>query len=132
MKFCLVILILSILTSCSSKNDFIQKHYQERFYLDSKKDIKETLNGNTFIANVGGVNPIFGDSLTIKVRGLRVESIESEDPSISQLAFRQWHKFKILLKEANEIEIRNLERGQNGFWVWADLYLDGKILEDIY
>ena len=92
----------------------------------------ETLNGNTFVANVKNIHPVFGEALTIKVRGLKVESIETEDSSSASRAFRQWHKFSNLLKEASDIELRNLERGRNGFWIWADVYIDGEILGDLY
>ena len=71
----------------------------------------ETLSGNTFVANVKNIHPVFGEALTIKVRGLKVDSIETEDSSSASRAFRQWHKFSNLLKEASDIELRNLERG---------------------
>ena len=58
----------------------------------------ETLSGNTFVANVKNIHPVFGEALTIKVRGLKVDSIETEDSSSASRAFRQWHKFVNLLK----------------------------------
>jgi hypothetical protein len=128
----LFVLFILFLAACSSKNNLIRGGFPSQFQLDVSKDILETLNGNTFVAHVRDVNPVFGRALTIKVRGLKVESIEDQDSSKASIAFRQWHKFQRKLKESNTVEIRNLERGIEGFWVWADVYLDGKILLNSY
>jgi len=120
------------LVSCSSEERFLRQTYPDKFKLISEKDVMETLSGNTFVANVKNIHPVFGEALTIKVRGLKVDSIETEDSSSASRAFRQWHKFSNLLKEASDIELRNLERGRNGFWIWADVYIDGEILGDPY
>ena len=120
------------LVSCSSEGKFFRQSYPDKFKLNAETDVMETLNGNTFVANVKNIHPVFGEALTIKVRGLKVDSIETEDSSSASRAFRQWHKFSNLLKEASDIELRNLERGRNGFWIWADVYIDGEILGDLY
>ena len=120
------------LVSCSSEGKFFRQSYPDKFKLNAETDVMETLSGNTFVANVKNIHPVFGEALTIKVRGLNVDSIETEDSSSASRAFRQWHKFSNLLKEASDIELRNLERGRNGFWIWADVYIDGEILGDLY
>ena len=120
------------LVSCSSEGKFFRQSYPDKFKLNAETDVMETLNGNTFVANVKNIHPVFGEALTIKVRGLKVDSIETEDSSSAGRAFRQWHKFTNLLKEASDIELRNLERRRNGFWILADVYIDGEILGDLY
>jgi len=120
------------LVSCSSEGRFLRQTYPDKFKLIAETDVMETLSGNTFVANVKNIHPVFGEALTIKVRGLKVDSIETEDSSSASRAFRQWHKFSNLLKAASDIELRNLERGRNGFWIWADVYIDGEILGDPY
>ena len=120
------------LVSCSSEGKFFRQSYPDKFKLSAETDVMETLSGNTFVANVKNIHPVFGEALTIKVRGLKVDSIETEDSSSASRAFRQWHKFSNLLKEASDIELRNLERGRNGFWIWADVYIDGEIFGDLY
>jgi hypothetical protein len=133
MRISLVFLFffMQFMVACSSQN-FIRKGFPSKFHLDASTDILETLNGNTFVAHVKGINPLFGRALTIKVRGLDVESITNEDSGKASTGFRQWHKFRRILKESNTVEIRNLERGKDGFWIWADLYLDGEILQSSY
>jgi hypothetical protein len=128
----LLLIFLQFLAACSSQNNLIRGGFPSKFHLDVSTDILETLNGNTFVAHVRDVNPVFGRALTIKVRGLRVESIEDQDSNKASTAFRQWHEFRGILKESSTVEIRNLERGFDGFWVWADVYLDGEILLSSY
>ncbi len=128
----LFLIFLQFLAACSSQNNLIRGGFPSKFHLDVSTDILETLNGNTFVAHVRDVNPVFGRALTIKVRGLRVESIEDQDSNKASTAFRQWHEFRGILKESSTVEIRNLERGFDGFWVWADVYLDGEILLSSY
>ena len=122
---------MQFMTACSSQHTSVNRGFPSTFELDVSSDILETLNGNTFVAHVKEVNPVFGRALTIKARGLNVESFTDSDPHNVRTAFRQWHRFRWILKESSRVEIRNLERGENGFWVWADLYLDGKILANL-
>ena len=117
-----------LLVSCSSSQNLSDQVFPSRFRLDVSKDILETLDGNTFIAHVKGLNPVFGRALKIKVRGLLVESVSETNSSKISTAFRQWHQFREILKESKSVEIRNLERSSEGFWVWADVYVDGRVL----
>tara|TARA_B110000003_G_C16641940_1_gene530533 strand:+ start:2684 stop:3085 length:402 start_codon:yes stop_codon:yes gene_type:complete len=119
-----------LVVACSSSQNSRNSVFPSRFHLDVSKDILETLDGNTFVAHVRGVNPVFGRALKIKVRGLVVESVSETNSSKVSTAFRQWHQFRQILKESKTVEIRNLERSSEGFWVWADVYIDGSVLED--
>ena len=117
-----------LLVGCSSSQNLSNSVFPSRFHLDVSKDILETLDGNSFVAHVRGVNPVFGRALKIKVRGLLVESVSETNSSKVSTAFRQWHQFRQILKESKTVEIRNLERSSEGFWVWADVYIDGRVL----
>jgi hypothetical protein len=122
--------LVFVLVACSSSQNSRNSVFPSRFHLDVSKDILETLDGNTFVAHVRGVNPVFGRALKIKVRGLVVESVSETNSSKVSTAFRQWHQFRQILKESKTVEIRNLERSAEGFWVWADVYIDGRVLEN--
>ena len=124
------LVFLFFLVACSSSQTSVIQGFPSRFYLDVSKDILETLDGNTFVAHVKGVNPIFGRALKIKARGLQVESVSDTNASKVSTAFRQWHQFRQILKESKTVEIRNLERSSEGFAVWADVYIDGRFLGD--
>jgi hypothetical protein len=120
--------LVFVLFACSSSQNSKNSLFPSRFHLDVSKDILETLDGNTFVAHVRGVNPVFGRALKIKVRGLVVESVSETNSSKVSTAFRQWHQFRQILKESKTVEIRNLERSSEGFWVWADVYIEGRVL----
>jgi hypothetical protein len=125
---CLFALFLFL--SCASQTDYAGKKYPKKFSLRVADDVLETLNGNTFTANVRGIHPVFGNAIKIRVRGLSANAITDLDTEKATVAFRQWHRFNALIKEAKVIELRDLERGNNGFWVWADVYIDGVLLKD--
>jgi hypothetical protein len=121
-----------LLAGCSSKSGENSHKFNSRFQLDVTQDILETLNGNTFVANLPQVHPLFGRALTVKVRGINVQSIDDKNTQKSTAGFRQWHVFKRMLEGAETVEISNLERGKTGFWVWADLYLNGKFIQNLH
>ena len=125
---CLTIL----LASCFSQSGKNNHKFSSRFQLDVSRDILETLDGNTFVVNLTQVHPVFGQALTVKARGMNVESISDENTEKSRAGFRQWHAFKRMLEGAESVEIGNLERGKTGFWVWADLYLNGKFIQNLH
>ena len=100
-----------------------------RFVLDKGEHLKETISGNTFVATLPGIHPVFGEALTIRVRGLQAESIRSKDPQKAALAFDQRLAFRRAMDNARTVEIRNLERGEGGIGVWADLYLNDRLIQ---
>lgn len=124
--------LIILLTGCSLQTGEINHKFNSRFQLDVTRDILETLDGNTFVANLQQVHPVFGQALTVKVRGMNVESISDKNTEKSRAGFRQWHAFKRMLEGAESVEISNLERGETGFWVWADLYLNGKFIQNLH
>lgn len=103
--------------------------FPKRFLLDKESDLKETISGNEFVASLPGVHPVFGEALTIRVRGLHAESIKEKDPQKAARAFDQRLAFRRALEDARTVELRHLERGNGGFWVWADLYLNGRLIQ---
>jgi hypothetical protein len=125
-----IFLAIFLFLGCSYQTDYSGRKYPKNFILHVADDVLESLNGNTFTANIRGIHPVFGNAINIKVRGLSAKSITDPDTEIATLAFRQWHRFSELIKEAKVIELRDLERGSDGFWVWADVYIDGVLLQD--
>ena len=129
---CLLASACCLISGCRVPGQAIQAErivFPKRFVLDKVKDLKETISGNTFVATLPGIHPVFGEALTIRVRGLKAESIKAKDPQKATLAFDQRLNFKRAMEDAQTIELRNLERGEGGFWVWADLYLNGRFIQ---
>ena len=128
----LVAVACCLMSGCAVSKQAIHQErtvFPKRFLLDKERDLKETTSGNSFVTPLPGVHPVFGEALTIRVRGLRAESIKQDDPRKAALAFDQWLKFKRVMEGARTVELRNLERGEGGFWVLADLYLDGRLIQ---
>ena len=121
---CFFVFLISLLQGCSLSSHSYDYKYPSKFSINVDRDLLETHDGKTFSANLNGVHPVLGNAIKIKVRGLIAESLTDPDPKKSSLAFRQWHRFTALLKEAQTIDIRDLERGKGGFWVLADVYVD--------
>jgi hypothetical protein len=130
---CLLTFAICLVTGCGSvSNQAVEAQrivFPKRFVLDKGRDLKETISGNSFVATLPGVHPLFGEALTIQVRGLQAESVKEKDPQKATRAFDQWLAFKRTMENAHTVELRNLERGRGGFWVWADLYLDGRLIQ---
>jgi len=119
-------------SGCSVSEQAMQTErtgFPMRFVLDKGRDLKETISGNTFVATLPGIHPVFGEALTIRVRGLQAESIRAKDPQKAALAFDQRLAFRRAMDSAHTVELRNLERGKGGFWIWADLYLNGRLIQ---
>ena len=106
-----------------------ERSFAKRFVISKGNGLRETLSGNSFVADLPGVHPLFGEAVTIRVRGLKADSVKDEDPRTAARAYDQWLKFKRTLENAKSIELRNLERGRGALWVWADLYLEGRFFE---
>lgn len=129
-------LLVVFLTGCSNSwpeggtANQADSVFPVRFLLDKGTDLKEIVSGNEFVTDLPGVHPVFGQAVQVRVRGIRSESIKEGDPEKAAQAFRQRLHFKRLLEDAESVELRNLERavGENSFLVWADLYLNGRIL----
>ena len=132
---CLLAFACCLTSGCSTVSEQampaerIRTVFPKRFLLDKGRDLKETISGNTFVATLPGIHPVFGEDLTIRVRALQAESIKEKDPQKATLAFDQRLAFKRALEDARTVELRNLERGEGGFWVWADLYLNGRLIK---
>ena len=103
--------------------------FSHAFRFGQGQGSQETVSGNTFVATLPGVHPVFGEALTIRVRGLQAESIREKDPQKAALAFDQRLAFRRAMDNARRVELKNLERGKGGFWIWADLYLDGQLIQ---
>ena len=89
---CLLALAFCLASGCAVSEQAIQAErtgFPMRFVLDKGRDLKETVSGNTFVATLPGVHPVFGEALTIRVRGLQAESIREKDPQKAALAFDQ-------------------------------------------
>ena len=85
-----------------------ERSFAKRFVISKGNGLREILSGNSFVADLPGVHPLFGEAVTIRVRGLKAESVKDEDPRKAARAYDQWLKFKRTLENAKSRRVRLL------------------------
>ena len=95
-----------------------------RFRLSPGRDVGQVLDGNTFLANLQGVHPLLGQSVPIRIRGFSAPNLPPEDNAQMPAAISAWTHLRRTLEDARDVELRLLERGSDGSYLIADVYLD--------
>ena len=91
------------------------------------EQVVEVYDGDTFKIDLPGLHPLFGDNLSIRVKGIDTPEIRGTTDEIKALAERARELTANTLKGAEMIELRNPERGKY-FRVVAEVWVDGKAL----
>ena len=100
------------------------RDFPGRFYLMPGRDVGKVLDGNTFLANLHGVHPLLGDNVPIRIRGFSAPILPPEKSEDLPAAISAWNHLRRTLENARDVELRLLERGSDGFYLIADVYLD--------
>ena len=103
--------------------------FPTRFKLLPGRDVGNVIDGKTFLANLRGVHPLLGQDVPIRIRGFTALSLPPEKNEDLGAAIAAWTELRRTLENAREIELRLLERGQDGFFIVADVYVEGKLLK---
>ena len=72
-------------------------------------------------------HPLFGDDLSIRVLGIDTPEMKGTSDEIKALANQAKNRTQELLREADLIVLKNLERGKY-FRVVAEVWIDGESL----
>ena len=104
------------------------RRFAQRFKLLNGRDVGRVVDGKTFVVNLPGVNPLFGENVPVRVRGLHALDLPPARTEDLPSAIAQWNQLRKLIEDAQKIELRRLERGKDKFYLVADVYLDGKFL----
>ena len=91
------------------------------------EQVIEVYDGDTFKIDLPGLHPLFGDKLSIRVKGIDTPEIRGTSEEVKALAVQARELTKNTLKAAEMIELRNPERGKY-FRVVAEVWVDGKAL----
>jgi len=92
-------------------------------------DIVSVYDGDTFKVDLAGIHPVFGDDVSIRVNGIDTPEITGETDEVEALARKARDFVKDKLAAANQIELRNPQRGKY-FRILADVYVDGASLAE--
>ena len=102
--------------------------HSENFVLQAS-DVVSVYDGDTFKVDLEGIHPIFGDDVSIRVNGIDTPEITGETDEVEALGRKARDFVKEKLASANQIELRNPQRGKY-FRILADVYVDGASLAE--
>jgi len=91
------------------------------------EQVVEVYDGDTFKIDLPGVHPLFGDKLSIRVKGIDTPELRGTTGEVKALAFQARELTENSLNAAKRIELRNPERGKY-FRIVAEVWVDGKAL----
>ena len=121
-----LIIITLIWFSCTSISPGLL--YNKETYGNAVVDsIITVTRGDRFKANIKNFPAIIGENITIYIFGVSSPSVTKTTGSINKIAIGAKEYTEKALRNANEIELRNIQRGRN-FIIIADVYIDGKNL----
>ena len=91
------------------------------------EQVVEVYDGDTFKIDLEGLAPIFGEKLSIRVKGIDTPEMRGTSEEVKALAVQARALTEDTLKGAQRIELRNPERGKY-FRIVAEVWVDGKTL----
>lgn len=124
MKYLIIIVLIWFSCASISPGLFYNKKTYGNAIVDS---IIAVTSGDSFKANIKNFPAIIGEDITIYVFGVSSPSVSKTTGSTNKIAVRAKEYTDKALKNANEIELRNIQKGRN-FVIIADVYIDGKNL----
>ncbi len=87
-------------------------------------EVRSIYDGDTFKANIKEWPPIIGERVTIRINGIDTPEMRAKCKKEKDLA-RKAKQFTVgMLRNAKEIQLRNIKRGKY-FRIIADVYADG-------
>ena len=87
-------------------------------------------DGDTITFNLPGLHPIIGEKISIRVNGIDTPEIRGKCEKEKYDAKQVKEMVADILKDAERINLKNMERGKY-FRIVADVYADGENIADI-
>ena len=120
-KLAFLILPFLLLTSYSLAESF--GNFQGAVYI-------RNYDGDTITFNLPGLHPIIGEKISIRVNGIDTPEIRGKCEKEKYDAKQVKEMVADILKDAERINLKNMERGKY-FRIVADVYADGENIADI-
>ncbi len=87
-------------------------------------------DGDTFKVNLKNTQPLFGDTISIRLNGIDTPEIRGSSPCEKVLAYEAKDFVSMLLANADCVILRNPQRGKY-FRIIADVEVDGNDLSEL-
>ena len=92
--------------------------------------VVKVYDGDTFFVHLPGIHEIFGNNISIRIKGIDTPEMRGTSDEIKVLATKARELTERTLKEGKRIQLRNPERGKY-FRIVAEVWVDGNALADI-
>ncbi len=102
----------------------------ENLFILTPDQIAEVYDGDTFKINLPQQVPIFGDKLSIRLAGVDTPEIKGTSEEVKALAKQAREMTEKALQSADQIELRNPQRGKY-FRIVSEVWIDGESLADM-
>lgn len=102
----------------------------ENLFILTPDQIAEVYDGDTFKINLPEQIPIFGDKLSIRLAGVDTPEMKGTSDEVKALAKQARELTEKALQNADQIELRNPQRGKY-FRIVSDVWIDGQSLADM-
>lgn len=93
-------------------------------------EIRSIYDGDTFKVTIPGWPGIVGENIGIRINGIDTPERRGTSEDIKMLAAEARQTTVALLRNADKVELRNMQRGKY-FRIIADVYVDDELLADI-
>ena len=101
----------------------------ENLFILTPDQIAEVYDGDTFKINLPQQVPIFGDKLSIRLAGVDTPEMKGTSEEVKALAKQARELTEKALQNADQIELRNPQRGKY-FRIVSEVWIDGESLAD--
>ena len=102
----------------------------ENLFILTPDQIAEVYDGDTFKINLPQQLPIFGDKLSIRLAGVDTPEMKGTSDQVKALAKQARELTEKALQNADQIELRNPQRGKY-FRIVSEVWIDGQSLADM-
>lgn len=103
---------------------------KENLFILTPDQIAEVYDGDTFKINLPKQVPIFGDKLSIRLAGVDTPEMKGTSDEVRALAKQARELTEKALQGADQIELRNPQRGKY-FRIVSEVWIDGESLADM-
>ena len=121
-QFIIMALILFLLTASSSHSEQRFGGYEGAIYV-------RNYDGDTITFNLPNLHPIIGNKIHIRINGIDTPEIRGKCDKEKYNAQQARDMVAEILKDAEHIDLKNMERGKY-FRIVADVYVDGENLAE--